>query len=217
MPAPSALPMSGLPGATMTPWGPPAFPPVARTATTSTKREFAWAECRVVLPFGSNNIKTDKIVASDSLRIKDYAGFSGEGKQPLADLALLLQMFRDEIERCMWSETAASAILRANVTRSARTLIEGITAWRPILETLFAAFASEKAVAECQQELRALHMQGSENAHTFVARARRMFSLFGASISDAERARVVLAELKRNEASAFPALDPAADVEAAAD
>ena len=180
---------------------PPTSVPPSLDTNPSSASIFTWGECRVQFAFGKNMLKPDKMVGLEAMRIKNYDGFTGEGTQQLADLALLLQTLQDEVERGMWSEDATSAILRANVTRTARTLIKGVHQWRDILQALFRAFATERALAACQQDLRAPRMRPGENAHTFVARAVRLFELFGQGISDKERARVIMDELMRHESS----------------
>jgi hypothetical protein len=180
-------------------------PPMAHLPAASgpSSGEFVWGECRVLFSFGRNSVKPDKMVGIEALRIKNYDGFSGEGSQQLSDLATLLQQLQDEVERGMWSEETTSAILRANIVRTARTLVKNVLHWRDILTTLFKAFATERALAACAHELRSPKMRVDENAHTFVARAVRLFELYGRGISDGERARILLEELTRHAAS-FP-------------
>jgi hypothetical protein len=162
---------------------PPSFsaaPPVP--TPNPSPQESSWGSCRVHFQFGMQGIKNDKSVSDQDLRIPGCGGFTGEGKQQLADLEALLHVLEDDVERPSWSEAAFYRILRANISGSARALTRSCKTWHSIRAALFKAIATVSAVAAFYKEMRGVRVQPGENALIFVARAVRMFELFSAGL-----------------------------------
>ena len=142
----------------------------AITSSAARDSEFVWGACVVRFRFGANELKSDKLLSTDSLKLKDYPGFKGESKNNLADLATLLQRLEDEVERGSWSEAALFKILRANLAGAAYTLAKEGRTWREALTVLFQAFATEAAVAAFDHDMRSIRMRGGENPRVLLSR-----------------------------------------------